>query len=108
MGDGGFDANLPYGPAQVNQPLSGAAEGGGSTLVGSGSDSRRQAKLMLAWGFLLVGVALLLRSILFSRSEPAAGVSDGTNDEPGIHPPEVGAEKKEKLGKSRRSSRRKN
>jgi hypothetical protein len=107
MGDGGYDANLPYGPTQVNQPLSGAAEGGGSSLVGAGSDSRRQAKLMLAWGFLLVGVALILRSILFTRSEPTTVSAGAATDEPGIAP-EATAEKNDGLAKSRRSSRRKN
>jgi hypothetical protein len=71
VGQDGYESNLPYGPTQVNQPLSGAAEGGGSGLVGAaGADSRRQAKLMLAWGFLLVGVALLLRSVLEPPSPP--------------------------------------
>ena len=116
-GDEGYQDNLPYGPQQVNQPVDGAANGGSRTIGGSGSDSRRQAKLLLAWGFLLVGIALLLRSFL--GSQPAtpeggiveeAGAGEVTIAEAASaegDPTDLVDQKDVPRGKSRRSSRRK-
>jgi hypothetical protein len=106
--DGTYDPNLPYGPTQVNQPLNGAAEGGQAGTVGATADSRRQAKLMLAWGFLLVGVALLLRSLLFSRPGDEEVAAAGIAEVESPIRTDLTLQKEGRKSKSRGSSRRKN
>lgn len=70
---GNYKENLPYGPQQVNQPVAGAVQDGSRTIAVAGSDSRRQAKVLLAWGFLLVGIALVMRAYLTSpKTAPAS------------------------------------
>jgi hypothetical protein len=54
-------------------------EGGARSAGVLGDDSRRQAKFLLAWGFLLVGIALLLRAFLTGPT-PAVAEAAGTGE----------------------------
>ena len=81
-GLGSYKENLPYGPQQVNQPVAGAAQGDSRTIATAGSDSRHQAKLLLAWGFLLVGVALIMRGFLTSPKDATAMPEPASTVEP--------------------------
>ncbi len=47
-----------------------------------GTDGRHQAKVLLAWGFLLVGAALLMHSFLAARPPVATATETPVDENP--------------------------